>query len=115
MHGWDSIPKEALSVGDLVRWYDYYHDGIVNDGGLGIVLKTRVYEYIPPDASMADDGTLGSPANPYGGYERYFNDPPGYGYDHINQKRSHSYTQYFVYKTKHMTAEWLPREWLAPV
>ena len=102
------MPKEALSVGDLVHWYDYYHDGIVSDGGLGIVLQTRVYEYTPPTALEVGDGTFAFPEYGTDVYSLPMDDPARHG-----QKRSHRHIQYFVYKTKLMVAEWLPREWLA--
>jgi len=30
-----------LSVGDLIKWYEEYSDGIVGDAGTGILIETR--------------------------------------------------------------------------
>ncbi len=90
--------EEELNIGALVRWYDYYDDGIVSNWGSGIVLQTRVYEYNPAYNLYSVDGTIGFPDM----YDRA-------------KGACHRHTQYLVYKTALLTTEWLPREWLAPL
>tara|TARA_Y100000994_G_C15542677_1_gene380588 strand:+ start:144 stop:350 length:207 start_codon:yes stop_codon:yes gene_type:complete len=34
-----------FKIGELIRWYTEYHDGITKDGGIGIVLNSTEYTY----------------------------------------------------------------------
>ena len=31
-----------MQVGNLVQWFDYYHDGIVKSAGVGIIIDERI-------------------------------------------------------------------------
>ncbi len=35
----------TFEIGELVRWTTEYNDGIVKDGGLGIVIHSTEYSY----------------------------------------------------------------------